>query len=290
MLPSMSSRPGRRSEIAIIGAGNLAAALAFTLSKTQYRVSEIVSRDAKSSRRKALALARRIAARAITLDTREVHSRIVWLCIPDREIEACAKALAQSDWQGRIALHSSGSLGSEALEPLRDRGASVASLHPLMTFVPGVIPSFKGVAFALEGDEAAARVARKIVSALGGQSYRIDRKDKALYHLWGTFASPLLTILLELGERVAKAAHVSPKQARRRATPILRQTVENYVQRGAARGFSGPLVRGDVSTVRRHLRALRTVPAAREAYMALAKAALQTLPVRNRAKLKQLLR
>jgi predicted short-subunit dehydrogenase-like oxidoreductase (DUF2520 family) len=286
----MSPRPSRPPEIAVIGAGNLASALAISLSKTRYPVSEIISRDSKSSRRKALALARRIGARTTRLDAREIHSRILWFCVPDREIEPCAKALAHSAWRGRVALHSSGALGSDALRTLRARGASVASVHPLMTFVPGGIPSLKGVAFALEGDQAAVRMANKIVSALGGQSHRIARTDKALYHAWGTFVSPLLTILLEIGERVALAAHVAPRQSRRRAAPILHQTVENYVQRGAARGFSGPIVRGDVATVRRHLRAVRTVPAAREVYLALARAAVKTLPVRDRAKLKQLLR
>jgi predicted short-subunit dehydrogenase-like oxidoreductase (DUF2520 family) len=290
MLPSMSPRRSRRPEIAIVGAGNLGSALTISLANTQYRVGEVISRDSKSSRRKASALARRIGARAISLNGDEIRSQIVWLCIPDREIEACANALAHLDWNGRIALHSSGALGSDALRTLRSRGARAASVHPLMTFVPAVTPSLKGVGFAIEGDEAAVRTGRKIIAALGAHSYRIARKDKVLYHAWATFASPLLTILLEVGERVAQAAHVSQEQARRRSAPILRQTIDNYVRQGAARGFSGPIVRGDVATIRRHLQAIRRVPGAREVYVTLAKAAVKTLPVHDRAKVKRLLR
>jgi predicted short-subunit dehydrogenase-like oxidoreductase (DUF2520 family) len=71
--------------------------------------------------------------------------------------------------------------------------------------------------------------------------------------------------------------------------PILRQTLENYAAYGAAGGFSGPIVRGDVGTVKKHLEVLRDVPAAREVYLALARAALVFLPAKKKKLLKQIL-
>ena len=71
--------------------------------------------------------------------------------------------------------------------------------------------------------------------------------------------------------------------------PILQQTVANYAAFGAAGAFSGPIVRGDVDTVKRHLHVLRGVPAAREVYLGLARAVLQYLPVKNKSSLKRLL-
>jgi predicted short-subunit dehydrogenase-like oxidoreductase (DUF2520 family) len=100
----------------------------------------------------------------------------------------------------------------------------------------------------------------------------------------------LLTALLATSERVAKAAGVPREAARQRAVPIVRQTVENYAKQGAARGFSGPIVRGDADTVAKHLRVLHAVPDAREVYRALALAALHALPVKNRRRLEDLLR
>jgi predicted short-subunit dehydrogenase-like oxidoreductase (DUF2520 family) len=285
----MADRGTRYPAIAIIGAGNLGTALSLALGQTRYRVGEIVSRQSPSSRARAAKLARRIGARRLVLESNEIQAEVIWLCVPDREIASCAKALARLQCSGRIFLHSSGAVGSDALQPLRKRGASVASAHPLMTFVSGVAPSFRGVSFALEGDRKAVTAARRIVSVLGGESYRVSLKDKPLYHAWATFTSPLLTILLETAEQVAQAAHVSSRQARSRAAPILRQTVENYVQQGAARGFSGPIIRGDAATVRRHLNALRAVPGAREVYLTLARAALKAFPVRNRSELTKLL-
>jgi predicted short-subunit dehydrogenase-like oxidoreductase (DUF2520 family) len=71
--------------------------------------------------------------------------------------------------------------------------------------------------------------------------------------------------------------------------PILLQTVRNYGTLGAAAGFSGPIVRGDLETVRRHLEVLRTAPIPRQVYLALARAALEYLPTKNKASLRRLL-
>jgi len=71
--------------------------------------------------------------------------------------------------------------------------------------------------------------------------------------------------------------------------PILQQTLSNYMKLGAADSFSGPIVRGDVEIVKRHLRVLREIPAATEVYLALAKAALRYLPAKNRRLLQDVL-
>jgi predicted short-subunit dehydrogenase-like oxidoreductase (DUF2520 family) len=145
------------------------------------------------------------------------------------------------------------------------------------------------VSFAIEGDPVAVRAARAIVRDLGGESYAISQKEKNAYHAWGTFASPLLTALLATTEEVAGLAGVSKKPARERVLPILLETVKNYGKFGAAAGFSGPIVRGDVETVRRHLEALRTAAVPRQVYVALARAALEYLPAKNKKTLRLLL-
>ena len=101
--------------------------------------------------------------------------------------------------------------------------------------------------------------------------------------------SPLLTVLLATSERVAASAGVPVKDARHRMLPIIMQTVANYAALGAAAGFSGPFVRGDSEVVRRHLRALRAVPDARDVYVALARAAVKYLPAKRKTAMKKLL-
>jgi predicted short-subunit dehydrogenase-like oxidoreductase (DUF2520 family) len=157
-----------------------------------------------------------------------------------------------------------------------------------MTFVRGSAPELRGVCFAVEGDARAVRTARRIARDLGGNVLPIRMRDKALYHAWGMFTSPLLVAVLALGERVGRKAGVQhPAQA---AQAILRQTLKNYLEAGAAAAFSGPLVRGDVATVRANLRALKSLPEARQAYLALARAAQRDLPARHRGELMKLLK
>jgi predicted short-subunit dehydrogenase-like oxidoreductase (DUF2520 family) len=284
MLPGMAAKP----QVAIIGAGNFGSALSSALHQAGYSIEAVIVRGRGESRKRAEKLSEQVGARAST-DLSAVRAELIWFCVPDAEIARAAKALAESaEWKGRVALHPSGALTSDELAALRERGAAVASVHPLMTFVRGSRPSLAGVSFALEGDPAAVRVARRVVRDVGGRAYSIRKKDKAAYHAWGTFASPLFTALLATTEQVAALAGVNRKAAKQRMIPILLQTLANYAAFGAAGGFSGPIVRGDADTVKRHLRVLRGTPAA-EVYSALARAALQYLPVKHKKSLKRIL-
>ena len=279
-----------KPQIAIVGPGRLGGALSLALTEAGYRVSEVISRDTPSSQKRARDIARKTRSLTTTLKTANLNSDLIWFCVPDREIARAARALIRSaEWKGKVAFHSSGALASDELNVLRRRGAAVASVHPMMTFVRGSIPSLKGVAFALEGDAKAIRLARKITRDLGGYAFPISRSSKSAYHAWGGFTSPLLVAMLATAEQVARTAGLSSTQARKIMMPIVRQTLANYIALGPAGAFSGPIVRGDVPIVRKHVRTLRNIPRAKEVYVALARAALKYLPSRNRKELGKLL-
>jgi predicted short-subunit dehydrogenase-like oxidoreductase (DUF2520 family) len=286
MLPAMAAK----SRIAIVGPGRLGRALAQELNRAEYTISEIVSGSSAASKRKAGDLARKVKAHASTSDRARLDADLVWFCVPDREIASSSRQLASVvDWRDKIAFHSSGALASDELKSLRQGGAVVASVHPLMTFVTGSMPSLFGVPFAMEGDAAAVRSARQIVRALGGEAFTIRKQYKAAYHAWGAFASPLLVAMLVTAEQLARKAGLSAVGARKKMIPIVRQTIANYGALGAAGAFSGPIVRGDAEIVRKHLQVLRKLPEATDVYLALARAALRYLPARNRGELKRAL-
>jgi predicted short-subunit dehydrogenase-like oxidoreductase (DUF2520 family) len=286
----MPSRAVPKPRIAIVGAGNLAAALAARLSGANYTIDEVVSRSLPKSFRRASQLARALHAIPVTCSKAKLRAEIVWFCVPDGEIANAANSLAERvNWNGKLAFHSSGALASHELRALQQRGAEVASVHPFMTFVRASRPSLEGVPFALEGDARAVRAARRIVKDLGGEAYSIRAQDKAAYHAWGTFASPLFVALLTASEHVASHIGVRPQAARKRMLPILKQTLKNYEAFGAAGAFSGPIPRGDVATIERHLRVLQKIPGAREIYVALVRSALRDLPARDRRALRRIL-
>ena len=287
MLPGMPAKP----RIAIVGAGNLAGALAAPLQAAGYKIAQIISTRRAASLQRARRLGGEVRAPVEASVRTQIQAEIVWFCVPDGAIARAAISLAEAaDWTGKVALHSSGALTSDELGALRKRGAAVASVHPLMTFVRGSRPPIEDVPFAIEGDEKAVRAARAIVRDLRGQSFMIQKRHKQMYHAWGMFASPLLTALLAASENVALAGGVGRKAARKRMLPILEQTLSNYARLGAARSFSGPIARGDLETVKKHLRALRKIKGVREVYVALARVALRDLPAKNRVALEKILK
>jgi predicted short-subunit dehydrogenase-like oxidoreductase (DUF2520 family) len=276
--------------ITIIGAGNLAQTLAPALHRAGYRIEEVVSRGGPDSRRRANKLARRVHARAVNTENASLAARVIWFCITDDAIAESARTLAnRTDWRRKIAFHSSGALSSGLLSVLQDRGASIGSVHPMMTFVRNSAAGMKGVPFALEGDPQAVSIGRRIALDLGGVPFHIAKENKVLYHAMGSFSSPMVVAVLALAERIAAAAGIPRSKIPAAMRPILLKTVENYLKNGAAAAFSGPINRGDVNTVRKHLAELQKVPLAREAYIALARAAVEMLPVKRKKELLKVL-
>ena len=276
--------------ISIVGPGNLGTALALTLLSAGHGVNAIVVREKSLKSKATKALASKLGARAVELGKGVIDTDVVWITVPDDTIAGVARILARSQsWKGKVVFHSSGALTSDELAPLREQGARVASVHPMMTFVRGAVPKMAGVAFAVEGDAAAVRVAKSIVERLGGDAFSLKKQNKVLYHVFGSFASPLVIALMASLEQVASAAGIRKRDIKPIMVPLLWQTLHNYLKHDAASAFSGPIVRGDVATVRKHLEELRKLPEARRVYVALARAALENLPVKNRKLLEQVI-
>lgn len=266
--PSVILQIVKRPKIAIAGRGRLGRALVKRLSEAGYSVETLSGKSKNLSRS---------------------HADVLWLCVPDAQIANVATAFSRFRWQGEYAFHSSGVLPGELLIALRNSGFRVASVHPLMTFVKGSVPELTGVPFAIEGDSSAVRVARSIVRDLGGKAVSIKKQDKVAYHAFATLICPLLLSLLTASEKAAALAGMSAADSRRRMLPIIRQTLGNYEKLGPAGAFSGPIVRGDVETIRAHLKALAKVRTVKNVYAALSKAALDSLPNRNRSEILRLL-
>ena len=274
----------------IVGSGSLANTLGPALHKAGYAITEVIARNSASSRQRAQKLASRVGAATSTARSAALQAALLWFCVPDREIRGAAVSIAARKLDNvRFAFHSSGALSSRELDPLRERGIAVASVHPLMTFVAGSRPSLQGVPFALEGDSAAVGHARRMVRALGGAGFAVPIARKAAYHAWATFSSPLFLAFLVTLEDAAVAAGITRASSRRKSLPIIRQTLENYARLGPSKSFSGPIVRGDIDTVAKHLAVLKGNSDVRDVYMALARSALNGLPAKNRQLLKDLL-
>ena len=283
----------KRDCITLIGLGNWGTALASALFSARIPIEAIVVRKLREGDRK---LAQKYGARIVPFRQARLDAEIVWICTPDSAIAKTAAALAKRGLleKSQVVLHSSGALTSTELAAARHAGASVASVHPLMSFPQRVgmkdaAASLRGVPFALEGDARAIRVATRILRKLGGEPFAIRTRNKAMYHAFGAFASPLVTALLTAALKTGRAAGLSQADAMRRMQPMVERTIENFFVHGAGKSLSGPVARGDAATVERHLAALGHTRVLLEIYRALQNFTVDALPGKNKAALRKVL-
>jgi predicted short-subunit dehydrogenase-like oxidoreductase (DUF2520 family) len=297
---SQTTRPAHDLSVSIIGAGRLGTALGLALKAAGYKIELVAAKRPASARRAAKAFGpKTLAVSALQLtrlspsqQVRLNQSSLVLIATPDDTIAPVAEQLSEilipkpirsRDEKTpvaarRVVLHTSGALSSDVLEPLRRAGFATGSLHPLVS----ISDSRSGAElmthafFSVEGDPAAVSVGRSIVSDLGGESFKIDSRRKALYHAAAVTASPNMTALFDIAVDMLGVCGLRPARARRILLPLIESTVANLATQDPARALTGTFRRGDVSTVKMHLAALRTanLPQALAAYVVLGQRAV----------------
>jgi predicted short-subunit dehydrogenase-like oxidoreductase (DUF2520 family) len=179
---------------------------------------------------------------------------------PDDSIGECCIQLAGSNLvtEGTVVFHLSGALASSELEPVRHKGASVASVHPVMSFAhpEKAIGDFAGTWCGMEGDDAALALLEPAFEAIGARPFRIEASGKSLYHAASVIACNYLVTLEELSLQTFEEAGIGRETALQILAPILRGTVENILALGTTEALTGPIARGDVSVIERQIRTL----------------------------------
>jgi predicted short-subunit dehydrogenase-like oxidoreductase (DUF2520 family) len=274
------------TDISILGAGRLGTSLGRALAVKGHRIAALASRRLASARE-----SRRIVGQGKPLTglaEAAALGRIIIVSLPDDLLARTAVKLARSrvDWHGKIVLHTSGLLSSEVLKPLRNCGASVGSFHPAQSFAAKSTPPsrFRGAWFALEGDAAAFTAARALVRELGGRSVAVAAGRKRLYHTACAAASNYPVVLWQTAVELLEQAGLPAAAAQRLVVTLAKGTLRNVKKFDPARALTGPIVRGDIATVRGHLAALgRTSPRHLRVYREMGLAALEVAAGRDLA-------
>ena len=260
--------------IAVVGAGRVGQTLARSLRRRGYHTGLVVTTRESTARAAVLFIG--AGTSAVGVGPALAQADLVLITTPDREVAKVARELARlpTSWRGRVVLHTSGALSSRELAPLRAHGAAVGSCHPIYPF-PRPLRRFpRGVVFDVEGGRRAVKVATALARALGGIPVQLSARGKTLCHTVGTLAAGHLLMLVDLGTRGLVRAGVPRRLAWPALQPLVRETLRGYKRWGAA-AWTGPLQRGDVGTVRRHLAVLRALPYPYlEVYLALARASV----------------
>jgi len=208
------------------------------------------------TRGSALAAARFVGGGRATTDNAAAvrGARIVILGVPDREIVPAWREIVRYLEPGTAAFHLCGNESASILSPRG--GARTGSIHPLRSFAdPGVAASgFKGTFCAVEGPP----ILRRLVRSWGGIPFAVDPRRKPVYHISAVFSSNYLVALIDAAAELMQRCGVS-----RPLPPVLAMAsgaLRNLQTLGLPAALTGPIDRGDVETVRRHLRALSGLP------------------------------
>lgn len=206
------------------------------------------------------------------------------LAVRDAQLDdALREVLDAQPRQGVVVLHLSGSAEPTMLEILRKRGFACGTFHPLLPLAaPARAPAlFAGGWVGIDGDPEARAVAAGLAEKLGARTLDIPNGAKAAYHAAAVMASNLTVILAGEAERVMRDAGIQADAAGGAVSTLFAAAAAN-VQADGVGALTGPLARGEVDTVRRHLRALQARPAALQIYIAASLAAVAAgSPVAN---------
>lgn len=276
------------SSIGVIGAGRLGTTLTLALREGGGRVAWVASGRDESAR----ALCERLGepAHVVSVETLCARASVVLLTVPDDALRALAASLPFRAQQAVV--HCSGALELSVLDRARAAGAEVGCLHPIQTFPErfGEAARFAGISAGIEASgEALHAWLREACAALGASTLELHGVDRARYHAAAVLASNYVIALHEAAARAFELAGL-PREAARGALAPLTIGAANAVQAlPLERALTGPLARGDVHTIERHLAALASEPELAALYRALA-ARLLSLPLAldpaDRAKLR----
>jgi predicted short-subunit dehydrogenase-like oxidoreductase (DUF2520 family) len=247
--------------IAIVGAGAVAQALGQLLLHRGANVLALAGRSRETADRAAKFIGPTV--RVVTVSELPLLVRKLLIATSDNSIEQVAQMLAEAGMSTGVALHTCGAKGPEALGPLRSRGVACGVLHPLQTIVTPEqgARDLVGVTFGVAGDHEAVEWAEEIVRGLDGKPLRIKADRLASYHAGAVMSSNALVAVIDAAVVLMMRAGIEEQAALTALAPIARASLDNTFRLGPRMALTGPIVRGDVSTVTAHIDAMATAPA-----------------------------
>lgn len=253
--------------VSIVGLGRVGTALAVALADAGYSLGSLISKRpvaAKKTLKRLNCPAQVMAIRSLA----QLDGNAVIIATPDDQIAGVAKSLAElriNSNRKRVVLHTSGALSSSILAPLAEKGWQTGSLHPLVAVGDLKVREniFRSSYWCVEGDPAAARLAKRLIRDLEGHTFSVNAKQKPLYHAAAVMAAGNLVALLSVATNLLNQCGIKEELGRRILEPLAGSALHNF-SNDPKHALTGPFARGDLATVSLHLQSLST-PKTREA-------------------------
>ncbi|MBO6524522.1 MAG: DUF2520 domain-containing protein [Balneolaceae bacterium] len=231
--------------VSIIGPGRLGSALKSAFLKAGYDVNHVYERG----------------------DTFSGFADLILVTTPDSEVRKVSSKIASSgqELNGKVFIHCSGAFASSILQELKDRGARTACFHPLMSVSPETV-SFKNIYFDIEGDESVLPLLEEMAKNIGAKSIRVSPKEKELLHVSAVMASNYMVTLADLSLRISVSANIPERTLMDAFLPLMRSSLENLERLNPTEALTGPIARGDIQTIQKHVKLLQNNPEMLEMY------------------------
>jgi len=263
-----------KPRIAFIGAGRVGTALGMAFARAGWQVTAVASRDEERRRgfQERVAGARAFADAHAVLD----EADLIFLTVPDDAIAGAAEDLQL--YSGQALVHTSGAVPASVLAPAMAAGTSIGSFHPLVSFaqLDQAVADLRGATVAIEGDDSLLPLLAELAESIGAQAVTLPEGGKSAYHAAAMMAAGGVIGLFDAIAQVAVLAGLDERTAVAVYAPLARQALANAERLGIDRALTGPLLRGDVGTVRGHLEVLRDLaPDTLALYVAVARRELE---------------
>ncbi|MEJ7701476.1 MAG: Rossmann-like and DUF2520 domain-containing protein [Pyrinomonadaceae bacterium] len=243
--------------VSIIGVGRLGGALAIALARKKYNIENLFFKNKSKTD-----ISQFINSQPVKLFENEysqIASETIFITTRDSEIEKVADHLAKKLRCLPFIFHTSGSLSSKNLKVLKAIGCKVGSVHPLASISDAVSGAehFAGAYFCVEGDPEAVLAAEKLVRDLGGKSFSIETKYKALYHASAVTACGHLVALIDVAIEMLTKCGLKEAHAQEILMPLVKSTIENLNTQKPSEALTGTFARADVETFENHLQIMK---------------------------------
>ena len=245
-------------KIVIIGAGKIAFSLSSVLINSKQYVVSVVSQDIKSAE----ALAKKFNVAHFTNDLKDIpgNANLFLLTVPDSEISKTAVHLSKLklNFSNSVFIHFSGAENISVLDSLKSKGGRTASIHLMQTFPSKKIVKLQGVYSAIETDEDDLfQLLKKFCEILGFVPFRIRSQLKPYYHLAGVFASNFMAGTMFIAKKFLEMNDIPPEYFFDLMTATVYTTLDNIKKIGPSKALSGPVDRGDLKTIKKHIQAIK---------------------------------
>jgi predicted short-subunit dehydrogenase-like oxidoreductase (DUF2520 family) len=236
-------------KIGFIGAGKVGVSLGKYFKDGGLKIVGYYSRNKSSAS---------IAAEFIGVDSMEIEelvnlSDVVFITVNDDQISKVWEFIKKLNIEGKVFLHTSGSLTSDAIYA---PGVYSYSLHPMFPFSDKftTYKSLGSAVFSLEGSRERVDELKAMIESLGNKVFQIEKDKKPLYHLSNVMVSNLVLSLIEKGVSYLEGCGVDRDVAKEALLPLIKLNIDNISKKSFEDSLTGPIERGDIGTVEKHLK------------------------------------